>query len=81
MNFFNNSEITGNYFYDPDYNQKVDFIYGNNSLEFKWWNKTEPIWITAQKQVSIKKLNLALYKILYLCNQGLENCCFVMARQ
>jgi hypothetical protein len=47
-------EITGNYFYDPDYNQKVDFIYGKNSLDINWWNKTEPIWITAQKQVKTK---------------------------
>lgn len=43
--------IIGNSLYDPDKNEKVNFLGGNNSLETKWWNSAEPIWLTAKNQV------------------------------
>lgn len=45
-----NHGITGNTIYDPQYKQKVNLIGGQNSLEEQWWNRSEPIWLTAKKQ-------------------------------
>jgi len=46
-----NNGIVGNTFYDPYYNTYVDLLSGENNLEEKWWNQSEPVWITAKKQV------------------------------
>ena len=48
-----NHDIVGNSVFDPDYNEYVNLLRGNNKLDVKWWNTTEPIWLTAKKQVSL----------------------------
>lgn len=45
-----NHGITGNSIYDPQYSAKVNLIGGSNALEAQWWNRSEPIWITAKNQ-------------------------------
>ncbi len=42
--------ITGNTFYDPRYNQKVNLLRDANSNDIRFWNATEPIWDSAKKQ-------------------------------
>jgi hypothetical protein len=43
--------IVGNTIYDPEYNMKVKLQSGGLAGSPQWWNKTEPIWITAKSQV------------------------------
>ena len=43
--------IVGNNFFDPDYNAGINFLRDSNSNEVKWWNQSEPLWMTARKQV------------------------------
>lgn len=43
--------IVGNTFYDSEINEKVNLIYDSKSSEVKWWNKAEPLWLTARNQV------------------------------
>lgn len=43
--------IVGNTFYDPFYDMKVELIGGVSSLEERWWNQSEPVWLTARKKV------------------------------
>jgi predicted AlkP superfamily pyrophosphatase or phosphodiesterase len=44
--------ITGNKVYDSDLDDKINFLaYRDaNKLNPKWWNKSEPIWLTAKNQ-------------------------------
>jgi hypothetical protein len=44
--------IVGNTFYDPQYDLRVNLIGGSNANEQQWWNQSEPIWLTAKKQVN-----------------------------
>lgn len=45
-----NHDIVGNSVFDPDYNEYVNLLRGTSKLDVKWWNTTEPIWLTAKKQ-------------------------------
>jgi hypothetical protein len=45
--------IIGNSFYDPYYKEKANLLSGEERNDERWWNKTEPIWLTAKKQVSV----------------------------
>lgn len=51
--------IVGNSLYDPTYNERINLLSGSSKNDPKWWNKTEPIWMTARNQVykSIKSPN------------------------
>ncbi len=40
--------IVGNNFYDPDYKASINFLRDSNANEVKWWNQSEPIWMTAR---------------------------------
>jgi ectonucleotide pyrophosphatase/phosphodiesterase family member 5 len=43
--------IVANQFYDPNIDQKINFLSNDNSgLDAKWWNKAEPVWISAKNQ-------------------------------
>jgi hypothetical protein len=43
--------IVANQFYDPNIGQKINFLSNDNSgLDAKWWNKAEPVWISAKNQ-------------------------------
>lgn len=42
--------ITGNSFYDPNYNEKVNLLADSKSNDIRFWNGSEPIWLTAKKQ-------------------------------
>jgi len=46
------SGIVGNSFYDPYYSSFVNLISGANALEERWWNQSEPVWLTAKNQAS-----------------------------
>lgn len=37
--------------YDPQYNEKVNFLGGKNAIDAKFWKEAKPIWITARDQV------------------------------
>ena len=47
--------IVGNQMYDPSTNVVVNFLSDANSNDVEWWNRSEPIWMTARKNVSINK--------------------------
>ena len=64
--------MVGNYMYDIQHNK--NFLIGSNpdqSLPF-WWDDAEPIWVTAEKMVSMKiqiywqneasKMNKSMFK-------------------
>jgi predicted AlkP superfamily pyrophosphatase or phosphodiesterase len=42
--------ITGNSFFDPNYNQSVNLLRDSNAMDIKYWNGSEPIWETAKRQ-------------------------------
>jgi predicted AlkP superfamily pyrophosphatase or phosphodiesterase len=43
--------IVGNQFYDPNINLKVNFLANDNSgLDARWWDKAEPVWLSAKNQ-------------------------------
>lgn len=44
-------DITGNSVYDSVYNEKMNFLRDSAKNDAKWWNKSEPIWLTARNQV------------------------------
>lgn len=50
--------IVGNALYDPDYNKKINFLRDSDSNDAKWWNKSEPIWLTAKNQVKYIRKDL-----------------------
>ena len=43
--------IVGNSLYDADLNKSVNFLGGTDTLNPQWWNKADPIWLTAKNQV------------------------------
>lgn len=43
--------IIDNYFYDPIFNEKVNFLGGYNAYDPKFWKNSKPIWVSAQEQV------------------------------
>jgi predicted AlkP superfamily pyrophosphatase or phosphodiesterase len=46
-----NHGIVGNLIYDPKYDRKV-YLYGaSKSFEIQWYNQSDPIWLTARRQV------------------------------
>lgn len=43
--------IVGNALYDPASDEAVNFVFGSNAQDPKFWNTTaEPLWMTAKKQ-------------------------------
>jgi ectonucleotide pyrophosphatase/phosphodiesterase family protein 5 len=42
--------ITGNKLYDSSTNESINFLRDKESNDEKWWNKTEPIWLSAKDQ-------------------------------
>ena len=48
--------IIDNYMFDPEFNEKVNFLGGNNSYDPKFWINTKPIWKSAQEQVDFFKV-------------------------
>lgn len=56
--YMENHGITANTIYDSLYDAKISFT-GKNYLEktnIKWWNQTEPIWLSAKNQVNLLKI-------------------------
>ena len=67
--------IIGNKAYDPNFDEKVNFLDRNDANRFnpKWWNNTEPIWLSAKNQVftfKVFKFESEFKIIIFL---GLEN--------
>ncbi|CAF0724722.1 unnamed protein product [Brachionus calyciflorus] len=48
--YMENHDVTSNTVYDSVYDQKLNFLRDTEKNNFKWWNKTEPIWFEAKKQ-------------------------------
>jgi predicted AlkP superfamily pyrophosphatase or phosphodiesterase len=42
--------IVGNYFFDPALNAKFVYKSHESSIDPRWWEGGEPVWITAEKQ-------------------------------
>ncbi|RNA12305.1 type I phosphodiesterase nucleotide pyrophosphatase family [Brachionus plicatilis] len=53
--YMENHGIVGNSYYDPEADRIVRFLSDKDSLQPRWWNKTDPIWLTAKNQESILK--------------------------
>ena len=48
--------IIDNYMYDPEYDEKVNFLGGLNAYNPKFWKNTKPIWTTEQEQVFLLEI-------------------------
>lgn len=49
--YMENHGIVGNSYYDPEANRKVKFLSDEDSLDLRWWNISDPVWLTAKNQV------------------------------
>lgn len=42
--------IVGNQFWDPDLEEEFYYTNTSSSMQSRWWEDAEPIWVTAEKQ-------------------------------
>lgn len=42
--------IVGNQFWDPEFQEEFYYTKTEISMQSKWWEKAEPLWVTAEKQ-------------------------------
>jgi hypothetical protein len=50
-------------------------------IENQWWNKTEPIWLTAKNQVYTSTFQIYFSQVLNEFKIGLENWFFFLGGQ
>lgn len=67
--FMESHGIVGNSYYDPDAGKKINFLSGSDSLDPRWWNKAEPIWLTAKNQVNLSNEIKHKLKVKFIFNQ------------